>query len=83
MAANVINSPRAVEMSVFVVRAFVKLREVFASHRELAGKLTDLEQKLGMHDDAIKAIILTIRELMGENAMGKTRKIGFERDRKK
>ncbi len=44
MAATVVNSPRAVEMSVYIVRAFVKLREVLASNRELLGKLNELER---------------------------------------
>ena len=82
MAANVLNSSRAVEMSVFVVRAFVKLREMLSTHKDLERKLTELEKKVGKHDDAIKAIILTIRELMGEKSKAKTKKIGFGRDKK-
>ncbi len=46
MAASVLNSPRAVEMSTFVVRAFVRLRETLATHKALAVKLAQLEQKL-------------------------------------
>jgi hypothetical protein len=57
MAANVLNSERAVAMSVYVVRAFVKLREVLASTEELAKKLDDLERKLtsrqNIHEKAI------------------------------
>ena len=45
MAATLLNTPRAVEVSVYVVRAFVKLRELVGSHRELAKRLDDLEQK--------------------------------------
>lgn len=44
MAATVLNSPRAIEMSVFVVRAFVQLREFLANHRQLAVKLDELER---------------------------------------
>jgi hypothetical protein len=83
MAANVLNSASAVEMSVFVVRAFVKFREVLSTHRELARKLAELEQKVGKHDDAITAIILTIRELMQHKSTVKKNKIGFDRNRKK
>ena len=50
MAATVLNSPRAVEMSVYVVRAFVKLREVLASNAELAGKLAALEKSVATLD---------------------------------
>jgi hypothetical protein len=50
MAATILNSPRAVEMSVYVVRAFVKLREVLASHVELARKLEMLEKSVASLD---------------------------------
>jgi hypothetical protein len=68
MAASVLNSPRAIEMSVYVVRAFVQLREAIAGNRELARKLEELErrvqQKLTTHDQAIAGILKAIRELM-------------------
>jgi hypothetical protein len=64
MAATVLNSPRAVEMSVYVVRAFVKLREALASNKELTQKLDQLERKLQTHDQAIVGILKAIRELM-------------------
>lgn len=63
MAATVLNSARAVEMSVFVVRAFVQLREFLATHRELAVKLDELERKLSTHDQAIAGLIDAIRQL--------------------
>jgi hypothetical protein len=64
MAASVLNSPRAVEMSIFVVRAFVRLRETLATHKALAAKLAELEQKLHTHDETIDTIIKAIRSLM-------------------
>ena len=64
MAASVLNSDRAVEMSLFVVRAFVRLREMLRGHRELVNKLSELELKLDTHDHAIQEILDTIRELM-------------------
>ena len=64
MAATVLNSPRAVQMSVFVVRAFVKLREMLATNRELAEKIGELERRLDSHDKAIQEIISAIRMLM-------------------
>src|SRR4030067_1120374 len=78
MAANVLNSPQAVRMSVFVVRAFVKLREVLATHRELARKLAELERKLQNHDESIQSLVVAIQELMtpSESEPPK-RRIGF------
>ena len=64
MAASVLNSARAVEMSIFVVRAFVRLRETLATHTKLAAKLTELEQRLETHDKTIDGIIKAIRALM-------------------
>src|SRR2546425_8458551 len=76
MAANVLNSKQAVRMSVFVVRAFVKLREVLATHKQLADKLTELECKVGTHDKAIVSIIAAIRGLT-QPTNRKVRAIGF------
>ena len=63
MAASVLNSRRAVEMSIFVVRAFVRLRETLAAHRALAAKLVELEQRLDTHDATIDEILDAIRAL--------------------
>jgi hypothetical protein len=79
MAATVLNSPRAVEMSVYVVRAFVKLREALASNKELAQKLDQLERRLQTHDQAIVGILKAIRELMNHPG-SKRRGIGFTAD---
>jgi len=79
MAASVLSSPRAVEMSVYVVRAFVKLREALVSNRELAQKLAQLERKLQSHDQAILGILRAIRELMNP-PLPKRRSIGFTAD---
>ena len=64
MVASVLNSPRAIEISVYVVRAFVRLREYLLSHKELAQKLTELEKKIQTHDEAIQSLIAAIRQLM-------------------
>jgi hypothetical protein len=77
MAASVLNSPQAVEVSVFVVRAFVKLRQWMASHKELADKLTELERKFAGHDEAIRQLVTAIRQLMAPPAASKKRPIGF------
>lgn len=82
-AANVLNSPRAVAMGVYVVRAFVKLRELLASNKELARRLDELEtrieKKLATHDEAIAAILSAIRQLMNPPAP-RRRPIGFTAD---
>ena len=83
MAATILNSPRAVEMSIYVVRAFVQLRELLASNTELARRLDELEariaKKLATHDEAIAAMLAAIRELMSPPAP-KRRPIGFTAD---
>ena len=61
MAANVLNSPRAVQASVQVVRAFIRLREMLAAHKELARRLEALEQK---YDRQFKVVFDAIRKLM-------------------
>ena len=80
MAATVLNSPRAVEMSIYVVRAFVQLRELLSSNKELAKRLDQLEarieKKLATHDEAIAAMLSAIRQLMHPPAP-KRRGIGF------
>ena len=76
MAANVLNSKPAVQMSVFVVRAFVKLRETLVTHKELADKLTDLERRVGTRDKAIVSIIAAIRQLTNPATVPR-RTIGF------
>jgi hypothetical protein len=83
MAATILNSPRAVEMSVYVVRAFVQLRELLASNKELARRFAQLEtrldKKLTIHDEAIAAILSAIRQLM-HPPVPKRRPIGFTAD---
>jgi hypothetical protein len=79
MAATILNSPRAVEMSLYVVRAFVRLRELLASNTALARKLDELERKYQHHDEAITAILSAIRELTNPPAP-KRRSIGFTAD---
>jgi hypothetical protein len=64
MAAAVLNSPKAVETSIFVVRVFVRLRALLAGHKELAARVAELERKLATHDGQIIAIIEAIKQLM-------------------
>jgi hypothetical protein len=64
MLASVLNSPVAVQASIQVVRAFIRLREVLATHKELARKLTELERRIETHGDRITALFEAIRQLM-------------------
>ncbi len=77
MAATILNSPRATEVSVFVVRAFLRLRQFLASNRELARRLEVHEKKLASHDQAITGLVNTIRILMAPSEPPKRRPIGF------
>jgi phage regulator Rha-like protein len=83
MAATILNSSRAVEISVYIVRAFVKLRELLSSNKELTRQFSQLEARLGdklaEHDEAIAAILSAIRELM-RPCTPKRRGIGFTAD---
>jgi len=80
MAASVLNSRKAVEVSVFVVRAFVRLRETIAGHKELARKVAQLERKLGDHDEQIMVMIEAIRQLMDPTPPPGSKRIGFHSD---
>jgi hypothetical protein len=73
MLASVLNSPIAVTASVQIVRAFVRLRELALTHKDLAGKLDALEQK---YDAQFKVVFDAIRELMTPPAP-KTKRVGF------
>ena len=76
MAAMVLNSTRATEMSIYVVRAFIKMRAILGQHEELAQKLSQLEQRVSGHDGKIRVLVHTIRQLM-EIPKRKPRKVGF------
>jgi hypothetical protein len=77
MAASVLNTPKAVEMSVFVVRAFVKLRALAMQYKELTRKLAQIEARLGEHDTAILEIVGAIRQLM-EPPAPRQKEVGFK-----
>ena len=77
MLSSVLKSPRAIAVNVEIMRAFVWLRELLASNKELARKLDALERKLGAHDQAIASILSAIRELMAPSVPAAKRRIGF------
>ena len=76
MAATVLNSKPAIQMSVFIVRAFVRLREMLATNRKLAAKIDELEKHVETHDTEIQEIIQAIQQLMVPEEKP-ARKIGF------
>ena len=77
MAANILNSSTAVEMSIVVIKAFVRLRQIMIGHKELASRLADLERKVGQHDEEISAAFQAIRKLMTPAPAKKIHRIGF------
>jgi len=77
MAATVLNSERAIEMSVFVVLAFVRMRRAIAANREVLAKLAEVERRLETHDADIQDLMDAIRELINPPDPPR-RRIGFE-----
>src|SRR5438128_7879269 len=77
MAATVLNSKRAIQMNIFVVRAFVRMREALAANQQIAAKLRELEQRLENHDGTIQELVAAIRELMIPPPPNR-RRIGFQ-----
>jgi len=80
MLSSVLGSPQAIAVNIEIMRAFVRLREMLASNKELARKLEELERRLGTHDQAIGSILSAIRELMSPSEPPKKRRIGFIQD---
>jgi phage regulator Rha-like protein len=77
MLSSVLNSDRAIEVNIQIMRAFVRLRQMLATHKQLARKLAELEQHLESHDQQIQTIFEAIRQLMSPSETSR-RKIGFE-----
>lgn len=78
MAASVLNSPQAAEISIFIVRAFVKLRQTISEHKELSRKISQIERHLSGHDEQINAMIKTIKQLIQPAPVPQKRRIGFD-----
>ena len=76
MLSSVLKSERAVKVNIAIMRAFVKLRETLETNRELAQKFSELEKRVGKHDDEIAAVIDAIRQLIGPQNKPR-REIGF------
>ena len=77
MAANVLNSTRAIEVSVYIVRAFVKLRRMILENKELSRKIVQIERHLADHDEQILELIKAIKQLLKPDPPPKKRRIGY------
>ena len=80
MLASVLNTTRAIEIGVYVVRAFVRLRALMATNREVTARLEELERRVAGHDDAIRSLVQAIRQLMAAPSAPPVRqrpRIGF------
>ncbi len=78
MLSSVLKSPRAVQVNIAIMRTFVRLREILSTHKELAGKLEELEKK---YDKQFRVVFDAIRKLMTPEKPPPTRRIGFRTDK--
>ncbi len=77
MLSSVLNSDRAIKVNIAIMRAFVSLREVMASHKDLARKIDALERKYRNHDQEIQVIFKAIKKLLEPSPSSPKRRIGF------
>jgi len=77
MLSSVLNSERAIQVNILIMRAFTKLREILLTHKELAVKLEALEKKYTEHDEKIKEIFEAIKKLLELKVRERKRRIGF------
>ena len=77
MLSGILQSPRAIEVNIAIMRAFVKMRKVLSEHRKVIAKLHELEEKVGHHDRHIQSIFMAIRRLMDPRKLKP--KIGFRK----
>jgi ORF6N domain len=76
-AASVLKSPRAIQVGIYVHRAFVQLRDLLATHKNIARQLTELEKRVAGHDKEIAQIVAAIHRLLEPPPAAKKRPIGF------
>jgi hypothetical protein len=79
MAANVLNSPNAISMSVYVVRAFIQMREHFVANAAILKRLAEIDKTLLQHDQALHGIWQKLQPLLQPPPVSPKRKIGFDR----
>ncbi len=80
MLSSVLNSKKAIQINILIMRAFTKLREILLTHKELAIKIGELEKKYAEHDQTIKEIFEAIRRLFEQPPIEEKKKIGFHAD---
>jgi hypothetical protein len=81
MLSSVLDSERAIDVNIAIMRALVRLREILSSHKDLARKLDDVERKLGVHNQKFQVVFEAIRQLMAPPSRAeKKRRIGFAQD---
>ena len=80
MLSTVLNSERAIEVNIAIMRAFVRLREIMSTHKDLACKLAELERKLGEHDEKFAVVFEAIRQLMAPPVARAKPRIGFHQE---
>ncbi|CAD7840678.1 MAG: hypothetical protein [Olavius algarvensis Delta 4 endosymbiont] len=78
MAASVLNPKKAIEVSVYIVRVFVKIRRVIAEHKEISRRIARIENRLADHDEQIIELITAIKQLLKPDPPPKKRRIGFQ-----
>jgi hypothetical protein len=83
MVAAVLNSERAVAMSIFVIDAFIRLREEVAANHLILKRLAEIDQSLLVHDEALRDIYQKLMPLFAEQPEGQRKKIGFGVEEKK
>jgi hypothetical protein len=79
MLSSVLNSERAIQVNIMIMRAFVKLKELLLTHKDLAIKIEDLERKYADHDEKIQAIFEAIKQLLQPLPIKEKPPIGFHR----
>ena len=77
MAASVLNSQRAIEISVYIIRAFVKIRRMIAENKELSRRIVQIERHLADHDEQIIELVKAIKQLLKPDPPPKKRRIGY------
>ena len=82
MLSSVLHSQRAIEVNIAIMRAFVKLREVLATHKELADRLAELERRMDKKDKEVMSLFEAIRRLMAPPPEKKKEPIGFRLNKK-
>ena len=77
MTANVLSTSTAIDVSVLIVRAFIKMREIISTNAKFAKKLAELEERLDQHDENAMVILAALRKLINKPPEPRKNKIGF------